>query len=541
MSKRLFVFAFLAAVAGIISCDDSHKRADNSHAAREVNITILDDAPYHVHPPGTQFTIAARVESSEPTVIHYQWQDFRGQALSDPAVIKSGELSTIHSPDSKVGYYGLVFRANDDTVALPNRQPGEPREYGFVILAPRTVSDRQIDPSSPFGMVHADIQDPYLPVWVKTATWKTYSTRWWLAEMQKRRKLGKLELPLVAGKEWDSDDTKPISSQQLAELEAQIRQYFAADADVIYWELGIEENLQSRFGLPYYWNNLEAKARVVRQAADKINPEIKLIYQIAELDSSSIQKLVARVLRIAGLRTPPIQQFLESTAAEHFDILSLHPYAWPDFPSPEKWMPEYLQNTRSLMKQNNIQGMPIWFTEVGAPHHGNHPDEFFGYPKSGKAVKGLSRKEAVDYMIKTHVLALHAGVKKIFWYNYKDRGNQRAYAEAHFGIRDYWGFPKPVYSAYINLLRCLSGKKPVQARQLPGNLWLYEFEGKNEHLLVTWTYPVGVRLTPLESLKSELTPDDVIEITDAVGTPLSLTGNIIRITGEPLYLITKKD
>ena len=524
-----------------MSCSGCHGRTDSSHVVRKVNITIYDDAPYHVHQAGKPFTIDARVDYTGPAVIHYQWQDFRGRPLSDPFIIKAGESSTIQSPSSKVGYYGLIFWANDDTVALPNRQPGEPREYGFAILASRTASARRIDTNSPFGMVHATIQDPYLPVWIKTVTWKTFSSKEWKTEMEKRRGLGMLELPIVLDEGWDSDDSKPISSQQLAELKAKMRQYFAADPDVLYWELGLEENLKARFNLPYYWANLEEKTRAVRQAADEINPNIKLIYQIAELNTSRIhQYLEKHLYLITGLKTSPIQQFLESNAAKYYDILSLHPYAWPDFPSPEKWMPEYLQNTKDLMKQNNIKGMPIWYTEVGAPHHGNHPDEFFGYPKSGDEVKGLSREEAVNYMIKMHVLALHMGVEKVFWYNYKDHGNTRDHAEDHFGIRDYWGFPKPVYPAYFNLHSRLHGKNPVQVRQISGNLWISEFEGANENVLISWTYPVGVQVASLESLKSGLTPDEVLEIIDAVGMRLSLTGSTIRITGNPIYIITKK-
>ena len=103
MPQRLFIFAFLTAAAVIMSCSGCHGRTDSSHAVRKVNITIYDDAPYHVHPAGKPFTIAARVDYTGPTVIHYQWQDFRGRPLSDPGIIKAGESSTIQSPSSKVG------------------------------------------------------------------------------------------------------------------------------------------------------------------------------------------------------------------------------------------------------------------------------------------------------------------------------------------------------------------------------------------------------------------------------------------------------
>ncbi len=547
MSQRQFIFALLATVAIITGCGGG--QPGTASASQEpdppqepappnppdppnppnppdqpignVNIEIYDDAAYHVHPAGQTFTVSVKVEHAGAAAIYCQWQDFRKRPLGDPVLLIPGELKTIQSPDTTVGYYGLVFKTDNDTAVLPNRQPGESREYGFAILAPRTTSERRIEAASPFGMVHADMQDPYLPVWIKTATWKTFSPAEWLSAMERRRGLGMLELPLVLGDTWDSNDSNPISSAQLTELETKMRQYFAADPSVLYWELGLEENLEPRFDRPYYWDNLEAKARAVRQAANAVNPGIKLIYQIAELG------------------TGPVQKFLQSKAAGYFDILSLHPYAWPDFPSPEEWMAGYLQNIRTLMQQNNVQ-MPIWYTEVGAPHQGNYPGGFFGYPDSGEEVQGLSREEAANYIIKTHVLALHLGVEKMFWYNYMDQGMARDYAEDHFGIRDYWGFPKPVYTAYFTLHSHLNGKNPVSAKQLPDNIRVYRFEGTTENTLVAWVYPGDERLVPLDALQAGLLPADILETVSAVGTPLSLDGNAIRIAGAPVFITTKK-
>ena len=488
-----------------------------------VKITINDDTNYHVHASGKPFTVNVTVDYSGSSTIYYHWQDFRGRSLSEPVMLSPGNTIILQSPGSSVGYYGLVFRASNDTLVLPERQPGESREYGFTIFTPRTTSDRILNVASPFGMVHADIQDPYLPTWAKTATWKTFSPGYWKAAMDERRSVGVLELPLLLEDEWDADDNTPVTAEQLAVLETKIREYFSADPRVVYWELGLEENLQPRFRQAQYWANLEAKTRAVRQAADAVNPEIKLIYQIAELDMA------------------PIQQFLQSKAASYYDILSLHPYAWPDFPSPENWMKALLQNTNDLIRQNNIQSMPIWFTEAGAPHHGNYPGAFFGYPATGDAVKGLSREESVNNMIKTHVLALHMGVEKVFWYNYQDQGKARNYAEDHFGIRDYWGYPKPVYVAYINLLMRLDGKSLIDARQLAGNIRVYQFKDGVEDVLVAWSYPDSVQMVPFASLQAGLTRTNVSAVVDAVGTPLTIEGETIRVTGEPVFIMIRAD
>jgi hypothetical protein len=419
--------------------------------AGQVEISIEDPSPYHVYPPGRPFTVGVRIEYQGPVAVSYYWTDFRGQRLTEPISLRPGGFQRIQSPGSTIGFYGLVFSTSDVRLTLPDRQPGEDREYGFAILAPRSTSERSADPASRFGVVHADIQDPYLPVWVKTMTWNTTSPRRWGFEINKRRSVGLLELPIVVGAEWRSDDSRPISPAQLKKLRTRIERYFESSSATHYWEAGIEENLGKRYHQLYYWPNLKAKIMAIRQAVDAINPNIKLIYQVAERDLSAIQV------------------FLQSDAAKVFDILSLHPYAWPDFPTPEEWLEEFLRATQRMMLANGF-AMPIWFTEVGAPHHGTYPGGLFGYPDRRTKVTGQTRYGAAIYMIKLHVMALHQGVQKIFWYNYIDRRPEREYAENHFGMRDYWDYPKPVYPAYFNLHSCLNGKVPARAVRLHNNV-----------------------------------------------------------------------
>jgi len=440
--------------------------------------------------------------------------------LTQPSELTAGAFVDIASPSGDTGYYGLVFEASDERIALPNREPGEEREYGFVIMASEPALDRNFGAASRFGLVHADFEDPSVPAWIKTLTWQTVGPQWWASEIRRRRAAGVHELPLVLGGPWDSDDSSPVSETQLAALKLRIKEYFSAEPAVIYWELGLEENLQARFYQPYYWPNLAAKVNAVRKAANEVNPDIKLIYQIAETD------------------TAPIREFLQSDAAPLFDALALHPYAWPDFPTPEQWLADYLSAVRKLLADGKVAGMPIWFTEVGAPHHGNAPGRFFGYPASKRSVKGKSRRAAVDYLVKMHVLALHMGVEKLFWYNYQDWGDARDFAEHHLGTRDYWGFPKPVYAAYANLRRLLAGKTVTDMRRLPGNVWVAGFRAEREEVLVTWVYPASERPVPLPLRHLGLSSRNVVALLDPVGTPQAFSGDTIHVGNEPVFVVT---
>jgi hypothetical protein len=488
--------------------------------AGESQVLISDAAENHVHLPGQPFSLLLKLEHDSPGTARYHWRDFRGRTLTKPEPLKSDKLTTITAPVGQVGYLGLVLEPVSADLVLPNRNPGETREYGFALLPSQPNMAPPVDRRSSFGMVHADLDDPYQNGWVKTMTWKTTSPEWWGFEMEKRRERGFLELPVVVGAEWASADTQPVSSQQLKQLYSRVWKYFEAHPETSYWELGIEENLRHRYEKPHYWSNLESKVLAVRKAANEVNPDIRLIYQVAELKPSHVEA------------------FLKSAAARHFDILSLHPYAWPDFPDPEQWLDNYLGQVVEIMNRQGLD-MPIWFTEAGVPHQGNDPPGFFGYPQKGAEVTGKSLYEAVGYLIKLHVMAFGHGVEKVFWYNYRDREPEREYAENHFGLYDYWGYPKPVYPAYRNLQKLLHGKHAGQPGRLPGNVRTYEFDGEHERVTVVWTHPANDRTLPASILLPDIPVSDIISVVDPMGEQVPVTGASIRISGEPVFIITR--
>ncbi|GAB3676716.1 hypothetical protein GCM10028792_16120 [Salinisphaera aquimarina] len=500
--------------------------------AAEASIQIKDDNPYHVHAPGEPFSVQVSVTNASGGGVRYYWRNAQGERLSDPAPVNAGSTQTITSPAREVGYYGLVFETSTLGLSLPGRRVGEAREYGFVVLPRLSTSQRRLNPASSFGIVHADPNDPYLGGWVKTTTWlsgrssrnrNAADAAGWRGHMDYVRERGLVELPLIADDPWVSDDSKPVPGAQLSLIKNLSKQYFKSDPEVLFWEVGIEENITSEYPKAYYWSNLEAKIKAVREAANEANSGIKLIYQVAGIDTESVDR------------------FLSSEAAKVYDILSLHPYAWPDFPSPETWLEDYVNTIRQHMAENGVANMPIWFTEVGAPHQGNYPGGFFGYPSDGNQVGGLSRLGEAVYMSKIYALALPIGINKIFWYNYQDWGDRREYAEDHFGIRDYWGFPKPAYAAFYNLRMWLDNKSPGETRQLPGNVWVSEFKGAQEDVLVVWVYTENRNKVRSEVAWSALRPGlskaGITQIANVVGTPVSAESEGLFVTDEPVFVV----
>ncbi len=476
-----------------------------------IHVELADEQSSHVYNGSKRPSVELTVIKPKGIDGWAQWVDFRGKSLGEKHRLVDRGKMQLKAPDAGQGYYGLRISGDLPSTAVTGFLPGEYKEYGFSVLP---AADSNVDEaSSQFGMVHAKVEDPYLPRWVKTMTWKTRGPDGWKAAIKEHAKVGKSELPIIVSGEWVSDDRQPISKEALAIIKERSQQYFVADPSVRYWELGIEENLSKNYHQKYYWSNLASKVAAVKQASLSSGANVKLIYQIAERRKKDIRK------------------FLDSKASKEFDILAIHPYAWPDFRTPETWLPGFQQFVRDEMTARG-HTFPIWYTEVGAPHHGN-PLGFFGYPEDGAQVTGVSLYSATPYLLKLHVMGLAEGVEKIFWYNYVDQHSEREYAENFFGLIDYWRFPKPAYTAYVTMVRLLEGKPLVEIQAGKNDLYSYTFSDKKETVSVLWRSPEAAPI-PFSSVVN----NQSVKVFDLVGHEIngeSLTA--LSLGTEPVYVL----
>lgn len=485
-----------------------------SIASTAIEIEIEDSSPYHVYKAGKPFSIDIDVDAPDNAKIYYHWADETGKPLTERQEVS--ESGTITSPSTQAGYYGLVFSSPSQDIALPDREPGEPREYGFVVLPEL----QKLALSSRFGTIHTDINDPAMPPWAKTTTWLTFPSSAWGKAMRNVRHNGKIELPIIFQDAWESDDTRPMAEGELVQLEETAFDYFSASPETLFWEAGLEENLRPVYFQPYYWENLEKKFVRLRAAANKAGLPIKFLYQAVGVDPYAID------------------QFFSHRAYRYVDILSLHPYAWPDFPSPDMWMDGYMAYVKKLKAEHGTN-IPVWFTEVGGPQFGNRDGGFFGYPEENKKTGGLSPLQASIFMTKLCTLALSQGVERIFWYNYRDGTPARNYVESHFGMRDYWGFPKPVYATYVTLSQRLEGFERVHPlTQLSPSLRAFAFDKQNGlRTYVLWNKDQEQQKLQLHSLLGK--GETIERITDMTGRDVSPTEGSVALTDRPVLIDTR--
>lgn len=485
-------------------------------------LTIRASTTYKIHLTEVEITgsTTSAITAPQPTITA-DWEDFLGNQLNN-ASLNLFQANTVPSPSGlSEGYYGLNFSCSDNTIPLPQRIPGVSREFGFAVLSTADVPS-SLNPDPTFGLVHVDINDPFIkPGFSKTMTTNshtgtTLNVTKWTNGINTRKAANYLEMPLVVGSFWDTDDNIPITTQQLQDLQTIMEQYFEADTDILNWELGLEENLK-KWNKTHYWNNLQLKVNAVKQARDLKNPAAKLIYQIA------------------GTNTNSVGTFLQSTAAPMFDVLALHPYRWNAFPMPETWLSNYLDAVEGLKIQYNLPNLPIWFTEVGAPHDGNPGGLFI---QGGNNITGKSYYDGAKFITKLHAIALSKGVEKIIWYNYHDRGPDPTYPEHHFGIVDHWGFPKAAYPAYQTMVNQLHDKSFVRNDLLTGNVHVYEFENQTSGLktIMSWVYPNGTSTVSLSDLAPDLSSGSITKVYRTDGLPISISGNSVTLMDYPIFI-----
>ncbi|MDR1281032.1 MAG: hypothetical protein LBK99_09450, partial [Opitutaceae bacterium] len=470
-----------------------------------------------------------------------------------------GQATKIPSPPSPpAGYYGLLVETAKDGFILHQKETGfgvvPAGQYAAALASvpENEKTDTTLAPSPPrraavddslFGMTHHNLRDPWLrPAWSKTlvvtrhldAKTGAIDDEGWRAAVGKVRESGYEDLPMFTRAVWQSANDKPVQPEQLAKIRDIMRHRIKTTPDVFYYELGLEENLsyrRNRAAATHMWQNLAAKARAAREGVFSVNPanpansQISFGYQIAEFDFRSME------------------EFIKSPAYREFQFISLHPYAWETFPMPDEWMENVVSRCRGFMKEAGRE-IPVWFTEIGAPHNGN-PGGFFGYPQNGILTNGLSRENYATFTTRCHVIAASLGVKHLFWYNYQDNADDIFYAERHFGLRDTWGFPKPAYISYANMTRLLEGRKHAGITRdgdlvahrfdpIPGSPLLRSGSGTT---WVVWRRDKAASPRPL-AIAALLPPGGKINrAVDNYGTSLPIESGAILIGARPVYLI----
>ena len=223
------------------------------------------------------------------------------------------------------------------------------------------------------------------------------------------------------------DDGKAPVSKEAVEGFARYCEFMARTfkGKIRYWEIWNEPNTE------YFWKRPpDPKAYTNLLAA---------AYKACRKGNSGCTVIG---LATAGIPFDFIEGVLKEGASKSMDILSVHPYRYPQTPEASDLAGD-LAKVRALMERYGMKGRPLWITEIGWPTH--------------VGSTGITPERQANMLVRAYIESISAGVETIFWYWFGNDGPDRTYNEHHFGIRFQDGSPKPAYIAYQAMTQNLAG------------------------------------------------------------------------------------
>lgn len=244
------------------------------------------------------------------------------------------------------------------------------------------------------------------------------------------------------GRPPDTDEERGRYADWVAAMVARYKGKVAA------WEIWNEPNI-SMFWQPQ--PNVEDYAAMLKEAyraAKRADPRCVIVGAVT-----------------AGTGLNFIERLFELGCGDFMDVISVHPYQGHP---PEQIMPERLEALKALMGRYHFR-KPIWITEVG----------FQTKPAEHGVV---TEREQADWLVRTNVLALAAGVEKVFWFNLQD------WSETWGLIRTDWS-EKDSYWAYRMMTRMLGRGELLRRLSAPEGCWMFAFRAPragDRAVIVAW-------------------------------------------------------
>eukprot|EP01113_Clastostelium_recurvatum_P005803 TRINITY_DN12603_c0_g2_i2.p1 TRINITY_DN12603_c0_g2~~TRINITY_DN12603_c0_g2_i2.p1 ORF type:complete len:859 (-),score=199.34 TRINITY_DN12603_c0_g2_i2:26-2359(-) len=471
--------------------------------------------------------------------------------MVQPIYILPGVNVSFSSPDDRVGYYELScfssFRsrpAGMDDLIMPHREIGEAWNVGFAIMK---TEQRQTTMTKMGFFNLVDISDPHVPSLGKQLSWDYYTPSQWSGQIDALSDKDKYILGQIAhtskhtGVPWESDpsDDVALSSQQREGLLEELQVYFINYAagrygEAAYISLGDSEDMKEVYTQSKYFTNLRDKVDLARECAYHVQ-------------ASNLKFIYSTNVGYQPYTWDNTRTFINSVAFSGFDILGLIVYPWPDFPSPESFLPSLLAEVSSWLLGEGKPTMPIWITEAGIPVNDPPLPDF---ADAGNKIQGASRYGAASYCVKFFVVSLSLGVERVLFKEYRNPVLDRLEAQMNFGTRDYDGYPLPSYPALINAHRLLDSAEYLYSSSL-SDVIRFTFATPRTYIHIMWLESAPYDRTSSvpfsfmqEGLRTLSSMDNIVSCTDMTAHPCSIDtirDKLIYVGETPLILITQKD
>jgi hypothetical protein len=165
-------------------------------------------------------------------------------------------------------------------------------------------------------------------------------------------------------------------------------------------------------------------------------------------------------------------------AWESLDLIGVHPYRYPHTPERTDMLGELLSLAALSAEFGAVK--PLWISEIGYATH--------------QGTGGSSEWWSGVMLMRIYLTAWASGlVQKVFWYDYRDDGNDRSYNENNFGILGHDWSPKMPYFAFKAMATSLEGFVPDGRVDLGADVYVLRFRRGEEIRYAVWTTGQNVK------------------------------------------------
>lgn len=208
--------------------------------------------------------------------------------------------------------------------------------------------------------------------------------------------------------------------------------------------------------------------------ADYYYKLLKKTYQTVK--ASNPDKLIIGPVS-SGIPWKWLEQLFQLGGLKYMDVVSIHPYSFPA--APVTLEQDLVKLQELIKKYNNGQTKPIWISEIGWP--------------TGEGSRMVKENVQANYVVRSNVKALAAGVQKLIWYDFMNDGTDPYNIEHNFGIirniNDPMGkyAPKPAYVAYGTMTRQIADKPFLKKETVIEGIYSYVFGTSSKATRVLWS------------------------------------------------------
>ena len=485
-------------------------------AQAPVTLTLGPMPLGHVFADGTLVRIPI---NSNGDAVLWQVKDFAGQTVGQGRISPANGAGAVTLPVGERGYFTLHLSASKEA------GPAKELTTTFAVLAPFDLAHVA---DSPFGVMTHFAQGwdtDLIPLIVQAGAKEARDEAYW---DQVEAAPGVFAFPLRVDTYMTRLEQSHLSS--LMPLTFENHNYDGGQTP--YTDAGFDA--YARYGgqvLTHFgsqiravevWNEYNGSFCKGPAAQDRAATYAKMLARAYHEIKRTRPGVTVLGGGTAGVPMPYFEKLFQAGALTNMDAVSVHPYRYGEMP--EGIEQDITKLDALIRRYNGGRPKPIWVTEVG----------WFLKKSAAPGDLAIDESDQAKFVVRAYTLLLSAGVRKVFWYLFRDYG-----AFATMGLvrsdRDPLGryAPKPAFVSFATMTRQLTGRTFVRREPTLASLYSLVFRrpAGTDDVRVLWS------LTPRALTVRTAGPVRVVDVMGQERTLAPVGGRVtVTLSDAPLYL-----